>query len=49
MMALTAITIDRNVAIRSTNARPRTNAKTIGAVLVICSLKSSEPAVMPVT
>ena len=48
-MAFNAMTIERKVAISSTNARPRTNAKTSGARLLICSLKSSEPAVMPVT
>ena len=43
------ITIDRNVTSRRMNARPRTNANTIGRCDLIVSLKSFEPAVMPVT
>jgi hypothetical protein len=41
--------IERNVTSRSRNARPSTNANTIGRCDVIESLKSFEPAVMPVT
>ena len=48
-IALIGTTIDRNVTSSSTNASPSTNANTIGRRDLIVSLKSFEPAVMPVT
>jgi len=48
-IALIGITIDLNVNSRRTNASPRTNANTIGARDRLVLLKSTFPAVSPVT
>ncbi len=49
MIALTAITIDRNVASSRPNASRRTKPKTSGIAFTCDSLKSFEFAVSPVT
>src|SRR2546423_777563 len=49
MIALIGITIERKVTSRSRNAKPSTNAKTIGARCFIVWLKSCVLAVSPVT
>ena len=49
MIALSGITIERNVTSSSRNARPSTNTKTSGAWAFIESLKSMDCAVQPVT
>jgi hypothetical protein len=49
MIALVGITIVRNVNNSSRNAKPSTNANTIGARDFIVSLKSCVAAVVPVT
>ncbi len=48
-MALIGITIERNVISSSRNARLSTKPNTIGQRDFMRSLKSLEPAVMPVT
>src|SRR5919112_2567686 len=48
-IALTGITIDRNVTRSSRNATEKTNANTSQIREAIRSLKSTEPAVKPVT
>ena len=48
-IALIGITIERNVASRSRNASPRTNANTSGVLVFITWLKSAVAAAWPVT
>src|SRR3954468_17988054 len=43
------MTIERNVAISRTNARPSTNRNTSGVLVLMTSLKSAVCAALPVT